>query len=163
MIYFSMKRVGVLFSIYILFCTLTGCSSLDHQDKSFVFYKDGDFELTCTEPLAVFVDFDNTINIYDNVHKTHYSTKSRTRFISTLSKICSETYYESIQVLTLCMAYDKQTVLYDILQDTTLVRPLSYIENGDTLTTTVKSLETPCTVLKFNFSPEHMYCTCLGG
>lgn len=157
-----MKRVGVLFSIYILFCTLTGCSSLDHQDKSFVFYKNGDFELTCTEPLAVFVDWDNTINIYDTINKNHYSTKSRTRFISTLSKICSENYFENISILWLCSGYNKYTLISDILQDTTLVNPISYSRSGDSTIITVKPLETPCPVLKFLFSTDNMYCTCQG-
>lgn len=158
-----MKKSGVLIAIYILFCSLTGCSSLDHEDKSFVFYKSENFELVSTEPLAIFVDYDNTLNIYDSVNHNHYATKSRTRFISTLSRICSENYYDHISVLMLCSGYNKQTLISDILQDATLVRPISYERNGASLLTTVKPLETPCPILKFDFNAEeYMYCTCQG-
>lgn len=157
-----MKKAGVILAIYILFCSLTGCSSLDHQDKSFVFYKSNDIELICTEPLAVFVDWNNTLNIYDSVNHNHYSTKSRTRFISTLARICSENYYDHISVLTLCSGYNKDEVISDILQDSALVRTISYERKGASLFTTVKPLETPCPVLRFEFSTNYMYCTCSG-
>lgn len=157
-----MKKPGVLFAFYILFCSLTGCSSLEHQNKNFVFYKSGDLELISEEPLAVFVDFDNTLNIYDTVTHNHYSTKSRTRFISTLARICSENYYDHISVLMLCSGYNKQTLISDILQDTTLVREVSYERKNNSLFTTVKPLETPCPVLKFEFSTDYMFCTCQG-
>lgn len=131
-------------------------------NSSYTFYESGNFKLKCSEQLSVFVDFDNTINIYDAIGKMHYSTKSRTRFISILSKICSENYYDHIAVLMLCSGYNKQAVILDILQDETLVQTVSYERNGDTLITTVKPVETPCPQLRFIFSLDYMYCTCPG-
>jgi len=154
--------MGIFFAVYIIFCSLTGCSSLNHKDNSFVFYKTATQEYSCTQPLAVFVDFDNTLNIYDNITRTHYSTKSRTRFLSTLSRICSENYYDHIAVLMLCSGYNKQTVLYDILQDTTLIQYTTYQQEGDTLYTTAIPLESPNPVLKFKSCPDYIYCTCAG-
>lgn len=164
-----MKHVCVIFlitiSIFIFSFFIISSSSVKTtwlSNDSYTFYESGNLKLKCSEELSVFVDFDNTINIYDAIGKKHYSTKSRTRFISILSKICSENYYDHIAVLMLCSGYNKQAVIFEILQDETLVQTVSYEEKDNTVIATVKPVEIPCPHLRFIFSLDYMYCTCPG-
>ena len=151
---------GTLFLLILITCRKN--PNIWHIDGSYTFYTAGSFEIKCEEPLSVFVDHDNNFHIYEKKNHIHFITKSKTRFIQELSRICAANYYERITVLTLCSGYNKQTKIIDALNDITLVSKTEYETKGNGTYITAHSLERPSPQLKFLFSPDFMYCTCQG-
>ena len=152
---------GILFLF--IFITCRKNPNIWHVDGSYTFYSSGSFEIKCKEPLSVFVDFDNNFHIYEKKNHIHFITKSKTRFIQELSRICAANYYERITVLMLCSGYNKHTKIIDALNDITLVSKTEYETGENESYLIAHSLERPSPQLKFFFSHDFMYCTCQGG
>ncbi len=132
------------------------------MDGRYVFYTENNVEYKTSEPLSVFVDWNNMFHIFNKVTREHVATKSRKIFVSALSRMCSQNNFKRIAVLTFCSGYDKDSFVFEAIHDSSLVESLGEKEEGEYKYYQVKALEEPYPVLNFCASYNFMYCSCRG-
>lgn len=147
--------VIALAAVITLNCRTTDPAFADAgSTSSYVFYTKDGVDYRSSEPLSVFIDHEGCFHIFELKTKTHYSTISRSKFISELSKICSKNYYPRIAYLTLNKKSNRYAAINDIITDTTLVQITGYPkENGHSFKN-VRSVEYPNPELRFCFGND---------
>lgn len=136
-------------------CRMTDTAFADtDKTSSYVFYTKDGIDYRSSEPLSVFIDHNGCFHIFELKTRTHYSTISRSKFISELSKICSKKYYSRIAYLTINKKANRYAAINDIITDTTLVQITGYPkENGHSFKN-VRSVEYPNPELRFCFGND---------
>lgn len=141
-------------------CIIINCRSTDatfadtDSTSSYVFYTKNGIDYRSSEPLAVFIDHEGVFHIFEMENKIHYSTSSRTQFVTELSKICEKKYYKQIAYLTLNKKSNRYAAINDIIMDNGLVQITGYKTESGHSFKNVRSLEYPNPELRFCFGND---------
>lgn len=157
---------GILFTAMAAALTVlifVNCKSTDTifcnagEKEAYVFYSKDNVDYKSSEPLAVFIDREGRFHIFELEHKIHFSTLSRTKFITELSKICSAKYYKRIAYLTLNTKANRYAVINELIMDSTLVQITGYrTEDGHSFKN-IRALEYPNPELRFCFGDDFIF------
>lgn len=154
------KLILTSFFIIIFFASCDSTKNIWHKNGYCDFFKRNKITYKTDEPLAVFVDWNDNFHIFNQLTQEHICTKSATKFISNLSRMCHNDYFERIAILTFCSGYTKHSKIFDTLNDSALVQFVDYKKTDNFTYYQIKPLESPSSVLNFCFSPDFMYCDC---